>query len=324
MDGVARTEAARADRARGVVYGLLVGDALGVPYEFHGAGALPPEVGIEMSPPPGFRRAHAGTPEGTWSDDGAQALALLDAALAGGPLPHGFAVRLVDWYRRGAFTPDGRVFDIGGTTGAAIRALEAGTEPLRAGPSEERSLGNGSLMRVAPLALVRRGEELIADSLAQSRVTHGHPVAQVCCAVYTSWIEGLLVSDGTGASSDRAGRAWDVAWGRVRGHVEARGWSEGSAALVRVDGELARGPVRGTGYVIHSLGAARHLLTSRTSYESIVKGAIALGDDTDTTAAIAGGAAGALFGMAGIPERWVAVLAGRPQVEALLTRVLEG
>ena len=62
--------------------GLLVGDALGVPYEFHRPDGLPPRDRIEMDPPPGFRRAHAGVPPGTWSDDGAQALVLLDSLLA--------------------------------------------------------------------------------------------------------------------------------------------------------------------------------------------------------------------------------------------------
>ena len=60
----------RASRIKGGIYGLLIGDALGVPYEFHPARAIPPANRIEMEPPAGFPRAHAGTPPGTWSDDG--------------------------------------------------------------------------------------------------------------------------------------------------------------------------------------------------------------------------------------------------------------
>lgn len=69
------------ERITGGVWGLLVGDALGVPYEFHAPENLPPKSQIEMQPPVGFRRAHAGVPVGTWSDDGAQALALLASLL---------------------------------------------------------------------------------------------------------------------------------------------------------------------------------------------------------------------------------------------------
>jgi ADP-ribosylglycohydrolase len=64
----------RQERIAGGLMGLLVGDALGMRYEFHAPQDLPPPEEIEMTPPPDFRRAHVGVPPGTWSDDGAQAL----------------------------------------------------------------------------------------------------------------------------------------------------------------------------------------------------------------------------------------------------------
>jgi ADP-ribosyl-[dinitrogen reductase] hydrolase len=67
----------RLERIRGGMYGLLTGDALGVPYEFSAPQDIPERRLIDMSPPPGFARAHSSVPEGTWSDDGAQALLLL-------------------------------------------------------------------------------------------------------------------------------------------------------------------------------------------------------------------------------------------------------
>ena len=68
-------------RWRGLLYGLLVDDALGVSYEFHGCRMIPPEEQIQMEPPARFQRARAGVPIGTRSDDGAQAIGLLWAAL---------------------------------------------------------------------------------------------------------------------------------------------------------------------------------------------------------------------------------------------------
>src|SRR5579864_6109709 len=61
----------------GGLVGLLVGDAVGVPYEFHSPEQIPPRDQIEMTTPVGFRRSHAGVPVGTWSDDGSQTLCLL-------------------------------------------------------------------------------------------------------------------------------------------------------------------------------------------------------------------------------------------------------
>ena len=67
------------NKLKGGIFGLLVGDALGVPYEFHPAADIPPIDKIDMQPPAGFSRAHMGVPPATWSDDGAQALCLLDS-----------------------------------------------------------------------------------------------------------------------------------------------------------------------------------------------------------------------------------------------------
>src|SRR5690606_14160158 len=91
-------EPSRSQRIEGGLVGLLIGDALGVPYEFFPPQRLPPIEAIEMRPPAGFPRAHAGVPPGTWSDDGAQALVLLDSLLAcdGLDLRH-FADGLARW-----------------------------------------------------------------------------------------------------------------------------------------------------------------------------------------------------------------------------------
>ena len=111
------------DRLAGGLLGLLVGDALGVPYEFHSPQEIPPPALIEFEPPAGFMRAHTGTPPGTWSDDGAQALCLLASLLECGRLDlNDFAHRLLDWYDAGYLAVDSRVFDIGVQTAQALQA----------------------------------------------------------------------------------------------------------------------------------------------------------------------------------------------------------
>src|SRR5688572_30358442 len=121
-----------ADRLAGAVWGHLVGDAVGVPYEGEDA-RLIREVRF------GARGSHS-QPPGTWSDDGALMLALLDSLLEKGFDTTDQASRALAWYRDGAYTPDhdGR-FDVGGATATALRRFASGTVAEEAGPTDERS-----------------------------------------------------------------------------------------------------------------------------------------------------------------------------------------
>lgn len=301
------------DRIAGGLWGLLVGDVLGVPYEFHPPDELPPLHELEMIPPAGFRRAHASVSPGTWSDDGAQALALLDSLLHCGRLdPDDFGRRLLDWYQRGYLAIDGDVFDIGIQTRSALHALRDGAPALEAGPRHEDANGNGSLMRALPLALWHRGsdEDLVRDAHLQSRITHGHPRAQICCALYVLWARYLL----------RGGEdAWSLATARLRKIYGASPDAMELESFIRPD---APPKGRGTGYVVDALHSARQALAA-DSYENVVKRAIAFGNDTDTTACIAGGIAGVRDGVGAIPERWMLGLRGREIVQPLLDRLLD-
>ncbi len=293
---------------------VVIGDALGVPYEFHGPTDIPPVDEIEYAPPAGFTPAHPGVPPGTWSDDGAQALCLLASLLHCGRLDVvDLGNRLVNWYEHGYLAVDDDVFDIGIQTGQALRAIRAGVPAHEAGPSGEMDNGNGSLMRVLPLALWHRGSdrELAEDAIAQSSVTHGHRRSGLCCAIYCLWARGLLLGEGD---------AWTQAVAKAKTL-----FSEDEAELLeRID--IDRPPVgAGSGYVVDTLHSAR-LACQAPDYEGVVKSAIALGHDTDTTAAVAGGIAGVRHGLSGIPEHFRTSLRGShlygPLLEELLARRL--
>lgn len=301
------------DRVAGGLVGLLVGDALGVPYEFHRAEDVPPPEAIDYIPPPSFDRSHKGVPPGTWSDDGAQALCLLASLLDRGRFDaRDFAGRLVDWYDGGYLAVDGVVFDVGVTTGRAILALKAGAPPLDAGPADVHDNGNGSLMRVLPLALWHRGgdDELVQDAHAQSRVTHGHLRSQVCCALYCLWARHVIAA-ATDPWND-AVRALRKVYRARPDALEELDWS------VRPDEDIQG---KGSGYVVDCLRSARSVLRE-SSYENVVRSAIRLGKDADTTACVAGGIAGLRGGLGDIPERWRAGLRGRDMYEPLLERLL--
>jgi ADP-ribosylglycohydrolase len=302
-----------ADAIAGGIWGLLIGDALGVPYEFQtGLEHLPSEM-IELPPPRAFARSHPDAPAAAWSDDGAQALCLLASLLDCDRLDvDDFARRLLRWFDSGYLAVGGVVFDFGLQTHDALLALRQGVPAVQAGPRDERDNGNGALMRVLPLALWHRGSdaELVRDAARQSLVTHGHLRSQVCCALYCLWIR---------AAQRRADDPWLDATERLRAlSAQEPGWIHELDVHIRP--ELAPHGT-GSGYVVDCLHSAR-LAARETSFERVLRKAISLGNDTDTTAAVAGGFAGVRHGLSGIPERWLAALAERSLAEPLVLRLL--
>ncbi len=224
-----------------------------------------------------------------------------------------FALKLLMWYRDGFFTPDRRVFDCGLQTREAIQALIDGVSPESSGPNEEFDNGNGSLMRVLPLALWHKGpaDELVREAGRQSAITHGPPRAQVCCAFYCLWARQLL----EGASD---------------------GWQEAAQALglvyeatpdLKAELDFVLAPshgqrISGSGYVLDTLWTARRAL-QESSYQSVVRQAIRFGNDTDTSACVAGGLAGIRGGIRSIPEQWVRSLRGATVYKPLLRQLVE-
>jgi ADP-ribosyl-[dinitrogen reductase] hydrolase len=302
-----------ADRLSGGLIGLLVGDALGVPYEFHPPQEIPAPALIEFAPPAGFYRAHPGIEPGTWSDDGAQALCLLASLLHKDRLdPQDLANRLVNWHDHGDLAVDGLVFDVGFQTMEAIRRLRVGASPLTAGGNAENSQGNGSLMRVLPLVLWHTGTdaELVRDAHDQSCPTHGHVTVLVCCALYCLWARRILqgVADPWG----------DAVTVLRRLYRDSPPFLNALDHDVRPDDDRI---ARGTGYVVDCLFSARAVLDAG-GYEQVVKAAVALGHDTDTTACVAGGLAGLRDGVGAIPARWRQALRGQEALEPLLEGLL--
>ena len=309
------TTLARSERIAGGLWGLLVGDALGVPYEFAPPSRIPALSRIGMEPPDDFLRSHWDVPPGTWSDDGAQALCLLASLTERGRLdPFDLTDRFCRWFRDGYLAVDHQVFDVGVQTRQSLSKFLGGTPLFECAPSSEWSNGNGSLMRALPLALWHRGSDasLCADALLQSRTTHGHLRAGLCCALYCLFARQLL---------DGARNPWERAIERFEDvfpadTAERREYEEAIHPREPL-------PCKGSGYVVDTLLSAVRCMEAG-SYESVVRAAIAMGNDTDTTACVAGGAAGVRDGLRAIPSRWYAKLRGReiatPLIDALLAQ----
>jgi ADP-ribosylglycohydrolase len=307
-------ETSLAGRLAGAVWGHLVGDAIGVPYEFMAARTI---TQVEFGAAGTY-----GQPPGTWSDDGALMLATLDSLLRDDATPDtrfdtaDQARRFLAWADEGAYTPDNDgTFDIGNATSAALRALRSGTPPERAGGTDERSNGNGSLMRILPIALVDRDiddAELVERAHRSSAITHGHPYAKATCALYVLVARSLL-------KGAEPAVALDHARGRLRALYGARpDAATWLAALDHIEGYPTR---TGSGYVVDAFWSAWDALTAATGYREAIERAIRYGNDTDTTACIAGGLAGLRWGIAGIPPEWLTGMRGREIVEPLIARL---
>jgi ADP-ribosylglycohydrolase len=291
-------------RLAGGVWGHLVGDAIGVPYEFSRPSSI---ASVEWG--------HTGThhqPAGTWSDDGALMLALLDSLLTTGFDLEDQARRSVAWLREGAYTPDGVVFDIGPTTRHALERVETGTLAAEAGGTDEGSNGNGSLMRVLPVALVGRTETddvLVRRVSAASAVTHAHPRCRVTCAVYTLMARNLLLGE-----SDR-GAAMDKALVAVETHMPPE-WRQDFDILAAWE------PRTGDGYVIDCFWSAWDAFSEAAGYPEAIERAVRYGKDTDTTACVAGGLAGIYWGIEDIPQAWRNQMRGQEIVKRVMAELI--
>jgi ADP-ribosyl-[dinitrogen reductase] hydrolase len=305
------------------LWGLLLGDALGVPYEFTSPDELPDLSCPDMQPPEEFDRAHASTLPGTWSDDGSQALVLLHHLQEhGGFNADTFAHDLLRW-RKGWLWVDDTVFDVGLQTERVLRRLAQGLTVEQATEAHEHSNGNGSLMRVLPLALWHEGSdaELVHVAHAQSRVTHAHAQSLVSCALYVLVARGLL-NEGAAAALPRSGDM--VAQPSLTLRTVYENWAgpERGTLLATLDWICAwprEHHPAGKGYVVDSLWSCLSTLKAN-SFREAIRQAIAFGNDTDTTAALAGGLAGLRFGMPGLPSDWLQDLRGKELAEPLILR----
>ena len=184
------SELTHKDRFLGGLWGAVVGDALGVPVEFRS------RADVQRNPVTGLREHGThNQPQGTWSDDSSLMLCTVDSLVRHQFDTKDMAERFVDWYQGNLWTPWGKVFDIGGATSRALRQIEQGVPAEQAGGTDESSNGNGSLMRILPIALrfsSEPPERLLELASRASAITHRHPRSQIACGFYCLLAAELL------------------------------------------------------------------------------------------------------------------------------------
>jgi ADP-ribosyl-[dinitrogen reductase] hydrolase len=199
--------------------------------------------------------------------------------------------RFCRWHDSGENSCTGTCFDIGITTRNALEQFRRTGDPI-AGPTDARTGGNGSIMRLAPVALRYWNDpkRLRDVSRRQSYLTHGATEAVDACealaTVLASLIEGKPLRDVLSAS-----------YGPFCPSVQAV--MNGSYR------SKARSTIRSSGYVIHTLEASLWSVSETTTFRDAVLLAVNLGDDADTVGAVTGQIAGSAYGMSNIPEEWI-------------------
>jgi len=288
------------DRAVGALVGLAAGDALGTTLEFRSPGTFEPIDDLVGGGP--FR-----LPAGAWTDDTSMALCLAESLVdVGDHDPADQLRRYVAWWRDGHLSSTGSCFDIGLTTRRQLARFERTGEVIDPDVDQE-SAANGSLMRLAPVPIRWHADvaEAAARSAESSRTTHAADRPVDTCRVLGAMTAALI-----------GGTPWEQVadpgfwrWGALHPAVEpvARGsWRTKEPPAIR-----------GTGYCVDALEAALWAVGGADSFRDAVLRAANLGDDADTTAAIAGQLAGARWGTAGVPITWMAKLHLRARIVEL-------
>jgi ADP-ribosyl-[dinitrogen reductase] hydrolase len=312
-------KAIEVEQVLGGLFGVCVGDALGLPVQFISRKERKIKPVAGMSGYGAFDE-----PPGTWSDDSSLTFCLAESLCRGYDLKD-IAERFVKWRFEGYWTPFGEAFDIGGTTDSAVKRLRNGAGPQRSGDRGEECNGNGSLMRILPVAFAVWNLEPPARFRMVhevSAITHAHPRSLLACGIYVQTALGLLEGN---APAD----ALEKTKGPVNRYYAAS--SDYKPELPHFSRILERGAkdfaalpedeIRSGGYAVHTLEAALWCLLNARSYMETVLKAVNLGGDTDTTAAVAGGLAGIYYGFESIPRLWVEAIAKKPEIDELARRL---
>lgn len=307
----------KAKTVHSVLFGLAVGDALGVPVEFKDRSYFGKNPVFDML---GYGTHNQ--PAGTWSDDSSLTFCLAESLSKGYDLED-IATKFLQWCNAEIWTPHGRVFDIGIATRQAIFQISKGTSPILCGGFEEKDNGNGSLMRILPLAFYLQSETnlniIYQKTKEVSSITHSHFRSVLACFVYI--VFALEILKGSKKCIAYQNMQWNVNEFVAKNDFNKKEIQLFDRILNKNISDFSENDIHSTGYVLHSLEASFWCILNSNSYEDTVLKAVNLGSDTDTTAAIAGGLAGLLYGFDAIPEKWINQLARKNDILELCDRL---
>ncbi|QJD97788.1 ADP-ribosylglycohydrolase family protein [Mucilaginibacter robiniae] len=301
---------------KSLLLGVAVGDALGVPVEFKSRAYLKQYPVTNMT---GYGSHHQ--PAGTFSDDASLTFCLAEGIVSGFDLKQ-IAQNFINWRNHSYWTATHEVFDIGITTQRAIDRLVRGVAPELAGDEGENANGNGSLMRILPL-LVNIKDKPVAERFEiikkVSSVTHRHIRTVIACFYYLEF--ALQILQGKQKMEVYLSLQKTFPDTLIKLFIPESEIAIFIRLLVDRINMIGEGQIYSSGYVVHTLEASIWCLLTTNTYAEATLKAVNLGEDTDTTAAVTGGLAGLLYGLDGIPQKWLLTLARRDDIEELALRL---
>ena len=304
------------EKAKSVLFGVVIGDALGVPVEFKTREYLLANPVSDMT---GFGTHKV--PAGTFSDDSSLTFCLAEALVQEFDL-NTIAQNFLSWCNDNYWTATGEVFDIGNATQDAMCKLARGVKPELAGGTASNSNGNGSLMRILPLVfylLDKKSHERFEITKQDSSITHAHIRSVIACYYYLEFARQLLDGkDKFEIYNDLKQEISDDLLFFVDIPYEIALFDRLLKGNIY---ELPEEKILSTGYVLCTLEASIWCLLTTENYKDAVLKAINLGVDTDTTGAVTGGLAGLLYGYDNIPVNWISQIARRDDIEDLAERL---
>lgn len=299
------------------IIGHAIGDAMGVPTEFCVREYLLNNPVKEM-----IGSDKTGQPAGSWSDDTSMEICTIDSFIENGYFNHSdIMTKWLEWINEAKYTANNDTFDVGRTCLRAIRNFSKGIEPLDCGIDGEQSNGNGSLMRILPVALYSYYKKLDEKEIIKltneiSALTHKHDISKLGCYIYVRYIMYLL------EEKDKF-EAYDL--------IKKIDYSSYSELAISKYDRILKGNIKehniteilSTGYVVDTLECALWIFLNSKSYRETIIATTNIGNDTDTIGAIAGSMAGIYYGYNDIPDTWLDKLMRKDYLIDLATKFEE-
>ena len=299
-----------------ILYGIAVGDALGVPVEFKSRNTIAQNPVTDM-----IGWGTYNLPPGTFSDDSSLAFCLAEA------LTQKFSLlqignNFIQWLYHNYWTARGNVFDVGNATSKAIRLLNEGCPPELAGGTDDSDNGNGSLMRILPLIIYTKDktiEERYEITKLVSSITHGHIRSVIACFYYLEFARLII----NGVDKFIAYTSLQL---EIPNFLNSRLINQDEINLFDrlLKGniyELSENDIQSSGYVLHTLEASLWSILTTSSFKEATLRAVNLGNDSDTTGAVCGGLAGLIYGFESIPISWLKQTARKDDIDNLAERL---
>ena len=274
------------------IIGLLIGDALGVPVEFEYRENLEKYPVTDM-----IGHGTYDQPEGTWSDDTSMTLATMASIVDKKAVDYDDIMEnFCKWYKREIYWQTPR-FDAGITTASALYNYLDGMPALECGLDGDRDNGNGSLMRILPMAYLLNIDYKTVENV--SGLTHAHKRSKIACVLYVEIARSMLENEDLTIDEHI-----ELASGKIKEHYKD---SDELKHFKRIfeDDLNDVDTISSKGYVIYTFESVIYCLKNTSNYKDAVLKAVNLGRDTDTTAAICGGLAGIYYGYDEIPIDWI-------------------